>query len=85
MWWGEAMSEGESCKSCKFFVRDRLHVKNGTCRAHAPVLVNLQTPQGFMTNGMFPPVAEDCWCGEYRMKVTLDERVSSSSVARPVM
>jgi len=70
----------ENCKSCKFFVRDRLHMKSGACRVHAPTVIMLQTTQGVMQQGVWPPVTEDAWCGEYKMKVTLNSETSPMSI-----
>jgi len=55
-------------------VRERLQPKQGACRAHAPTMHLIPTPQGLITQGGWPPVTEDGWCGEYRGKT--DENIT---------
>ena len=57
--------KGESCKTCRYRI-------DGDCRRYPPTVHLLQTlsavPQfrNLKPEAVWPPVAEDHWCGEFK-------------------
>ena len=70
---GKQLPDRGSCARCEYS-----HTPKGQsqmqCRRHAPAVLFLGMAEGplgpvAMTNGFFPPVAPDVWCGEFEPRI----------------
>ena len=53
------------CKDCRYAFKDEVEKKVGACRKSPPTPVNMMTPKGPMTIGVWPPTQDKNWCGEF--------------------
>jgi hypothetical protein len=61
----------QKCSNCKFWMVDPQNLKSGFCRNKPPSAFPINTQQGVVWMGQFPPVQEAAWCGEWRGKMML--------------
>ena len=63
----------ESCGTCKFFKRHISQITEGFCKRMPPVVIiaPIGKPPQPRPVSASPNMAQDDWCGEYKMKVTL--------------
>jgi len=65
------MSTKETCKQCDHFHRYNPDYPSGECRKNAPVILVNDGD----TSTEFPNVVERLWCGEWKLKIELREKV----------
>jgi hypothetical protein len=58
------------CGNCKFFVKEPLQPKQGSCHVKSPTPIPVPAAPGqIQMLGVWPPVMDSLWCGEYQLKV----------------
>lgn len=63
------MSHTERCGDCKFFLPLLQRPGDGLCRRFPASVLSKEANGVTMTTGQFPPMSDDGWCGEYKLKI----------------
>ena len=57
----------EKCENCKFFGDDGGNSNQGKCKRYPPTAVQVMTPNGAGSAGIYPPTMYNNWCGEWEV------------------
>lgn len=65
------LDDATHCCGCRFYksAHNLKEPGQGICRRRSPTVVPLQGPRGeLLSQGLWPPVREEFWCGEHELK-----------------